>query len=174
MDKKKLIIAIVCGIAMLAVACVVLVGLTTGQWPWQNSSWAADYTGMPPKDNEQTQSTDDTTLPTGATDGMNDPTIGVEVENGNSGSSGNGGNSGSSGNGGNSGNSGGNKAEIDFDDLLGKGDDDKKPTPETTTPETTTPETTTPETTDPDSGDEEDGIGERPEDTDIDVPINNG
>lgn len=176
MNRNKLIILIVCGIIVLAAACVVLVGLTSGQWAWQNNSGTADHTGLPSENETQTGVADDTNSPddtgdvTDAPSAEEVPTIGIEVED-NSGS----GNSGNSGSSGSSGSSGGNKTEIDFDDLLGKEEDNKKPTtesttPESTTPEETTPEATTPSTTVPDTEDDYQS-GEKPQDTDIDIPI---
>lgn len=186
MNKTKLALAIVCGLIALLLISVVLVGLISGQWPWQDNSWADNYTGVPtvegsqPETTEGTEPTEETTLPdamdpTGGEDG---PTIGLEIDGvpiGGSNNSGNSG-SGSSGSSGNSSNPSGGKTEIDFDDLL-------KPT-EPTKPEETKPETTEPEATEPDATEPEETkpaetepdsqggqAGERPEDTDIDVPI---
>lgn len=173
MDKKKLIINIVCGIVVLA-----LVGAAVWLLIDRNSGGNGDPTGGASESGEQTGGSEDAVLPgetgnaTDATGSVETPTVGVEVDSettGNSGSSGSGG----SGNGGSS----GNKDSIDFDDLLGKGDETKPTTggntettkPETTTPEATTPSTTTPSTTAPD---EDTSGGEKPQPGDIDVPIN--
>lgn len=165
MDKKKLIISIVCGIVVLA-----LVGAAVWMLIDRNSGGNGDPTGGASESGEQTGGSEDAVLPgetgnaTDATGSVETPTVGVEVADPTTGSSG----SGSSGNG----ESSGNKDSIDFDDLLGKGDETKPTTggnTETTKPETTTPETTTPSTTAPD---EDTSGGEKPQPGDIDVPIN--
>lgn len=186
MEKKKLIIFIACGVVAMALVAIVLVGLISGQWPWQNNKWADDYTGAP---SQSADATGDTTDPdesvedtTGATGSAEEPTVGVEVEDPNSGNSGNGGNSGSFGG----------KSEIDYDDLIGAGNGNTEPTsgkdatepeqskpdeskpnenePEATEPESTEPEATTPGTTAPDN-DVDEGGGAVPNPGDIDVPL---
>lgn len=161
MNKRKIIIIIVS--IVLSLSCVALAALISGRL---NNGKADNPTTVPSESSGQTDVTQnatvskDTTDSTDATGTFDEPTVGVEVGVGKPG------NSGGSGNGGSSNND---KFEIDFDDLLNKGDKDEKPTtPKPTTPETT-PETT-PATTEPDSGDDEQG-GETPEDTDIDVPL---
>ena len=197
MDKTKLIIWIACGAVALALVSLLLGGLITGQWPWQNNELVDNYTGLPINSAEQTESTGEATIPedtnatqgtTSATGTSNEPTIGVEIETPTSGS--NSGNSGSSGNGssgnGGSGNSGGNKTEIDFDDLINAGN--KPSTTQPTTPAATQPSTTEPETTEPENTptqsttaattpeeEEDNGGAVKPNPgTDIEVPINSG